>query len=297
MTAIGIDLGGTNIKGILMREDGTVLKNLQEPTNEANEAHWKKAIAAMVKQLQSETGEHNTPVGLSAPGLAGDNNDRIVLMPGRLNGLEHFVWSDFLQTPSFVLNDAHSALMAEAKFGAGKGYKDIVMLTLGTGVGGGVMINGVLHQGLLNRAGHLGHVTLNADADFFDVTNMPGSVEEVIGNCSIERRSLGKYKSTYDLVQDYKKGDVFATYTWLHSIKRLSVALSAFINIISPQIIVLGGGIAEASDDLFIPLQKFMDIFEWYHADTRIPVVQATFNEYAGAAGAAAFALYKTKAS
>ncbi|MBX2922280.1 MAG: ROK family protein [Chitinophagaceae bacterium] len=297
MKAIGIDLGGTNIKGILMTEDGAVLKTLQTDTNEKDQNHWKSAIAHMVKHLQNEGKDAAIPTGVSAPGLAGDNNDRIVLMPGRLEGLEHFIWSDHLQTPAWVLNDAHAALMAEAKFGAGKGYKDIVMLTLGTGVGGGVMINGALHQGLLNRAGHLGHITLNADTDFFDVTQMPASLEEVIGNCSIERRSLGRYKSTYTLVQDYRKGDAFATYTWLHAVKRLSVALSGFINIISPQIIILGGGIAEAGDDLFDPLKTFMDIFEWHHSGVRTPVVQATFNEYAGAAGAAAFALYKSKAS
>ncbi|MBX3257555.1 MAG: ROK family protein [Chitinophagaceae bacterium] len=297
MKAIGIDLGGTNIKGILMTGEGGVVKTLQTETNEKDEKHWKSAIRNMVQDLRAEEKNTDIPVGLSAPGLAGDNNDRIVLMPGRLAGLEHFIWSDFLQTPAWVLNDAHSALMCEATFGAGKGYKDVVMLTLGTGVGGGVMINGVLHQGLLNRAGHLGHITLNADADFFDVTNMPASLEEIIGNCSIERRSLGRYSSTYHLVQDYKKGDVFAVYTWLHSVKRLSVALSAFINIISPQIIILGGGIAEAGEDLFGPLRSFMDVFEWYHADVRTPVLQATFNEYSGAAGAAAFALHKTKTS
>lgn len=297
MAAIGIDLGGTNIKGILMNEDGTVLKTLQEKTFEKNETHWKTAIAKVLNELKQEVSDPVIPVGLSAPGLAGEKNDRIVLMPGRLQGLEHFIWTDFLQTPTWVLNDAHAALMAEARFGAGKGYKDIILLTLGTGVGGGILINGALHQGLLNRAGHLGHVTQNADSDFFDVTNMPASLEEVIGDCSIGRRTLGKYTSTYDLVQDYKKGNVFATYTWLHSIKRLSVALSSYINIISPQIIILGGGIAEAGDDLFGPLHDFMNIFEWYHADVRTPVVQALFNEYSGAAGAAAFALHNTKAS
>ncbi len=83
-----------------------------------------------------------------------------------------------------------------SKIWSRQGYKDIILLTLGTGVGGGIMINGALHQGLLNRAGHLGHVTQNADSDFFDVTNMPASLEEVMGDCSIGRRTLGKYTST-----------------------------------------------------------------------------------------------------
>ena len=184
--------------------------------------------------------------------------------------------------------------MAEAKFGTGKGYRHIVLLTLGTGVGGGIMINGVLHQGLLNRAGHLGHVTLHADGDICDVTNMPASLEDAIGDCTLERRSFGKFTSTYDLVQAYKAGDTVAAYIWLHSVKRLAVALCSFINTISPEIIILGGGIAQAGDDLFKPLNSFMNIFEWHHSDIRTPVVQALFDEYSGAVGAAGFALHQT---
>lgn len=294
MSAIGIDLGGTNIKGILMDEGGDILHELQCETKEKEETHWKGAIADMLKELKQKANDENIPVGLSAPGLAGNNNDRIMLMPGRLNGLENFVWSDYLNHKVWVLNDAHAALMAETRFGAGKGYKNVILLTLGTGVGGGILINGQLHQGLLNRAGHMGHVMLNADSDACDIANMPASVEDAIGNSTISHRTFGRYTSTYDLVQAYKKGDSFAVYSWLHSVKRLAVGLCAFINIISPEIIILGGGIAQAGDDLFKPLDEFMDIFEWYHSGVRTPVVQAVFDEYSGAVGAASFAIYKT---
>ncbi|HEX5023730.1 MAG TPA: ROK family protein [Agriterribacter sp.] len=294
MEVIGIDMGSTNIKGILMNEDGAILHELQCKTNEKNETHWKGVILDTVQQLKKKSGNENIPVGLSAPGLAGDQNDCIRLMPGRLQGLENFVWTDYLQTQTWVLNDAHAALMAEAEFGAGQGYKNIVLLTLGTGVGGGIMINGELHQGLLNRAGHLGHITLNADSDDCDVTNMPASLEDAIGNCTIERRSFGRFSSTEELVDAYKSGDIFATYTWLHSLKRLATGLCAFINILSPDIIILGGGIAQAGDDLFKPLDGFMNIFEWHHSGIRTPVIKALFDEYSGAVGAAGFALQKT---
>lgn len=295
MKAIGIDLGATNIKGVLVDTNGHILKALQLQTNEKDELHWKKSIKTLVQTLQENHELHGIPVGLSAPGLAGKNNDRIVLMPGRLAGLEQFVWSDFLGTPTWVLNDAHAALMAEAAFGAGKGYSDILMLTLGTGVGGGVMIKGELHQGLLNRAGHIGHISLNADSDTRDITNIPGSLEDVIGDCSIEQRSFGRFKSTADLLIASKNGDQPALYTWLHSVKKLAVALCSLINILSPEIIILGGGISRAGKDLFEPLAAFMDIFEWQHSDTRTPVVPAVFDEYSGAAGAAGFALKQSQ--
>ena len=254
MQSIGIDMGGTNIKGVLINDKGDILHEIQCKTKEKEAVYWKGAIADMLHSLQQKSSGKNAPVGLSAPGLAGSNNDCIKLMPGRLEGLENFVWADYLKTQTWVLNDAHAALMAEAKFGAGKGCGNVILLTLGTGVGGGIMINGELHQGLLNRAGHMGHVMLNADSDGCDVTNMPASLEDAIGNCTIEQRSFGKFSSTYELVQAYKDGDTFATYVWLHSVKRLAVALCSFINILSPDIIILGGGIAQSGDDLFKPL-------------------------------------------
>ncbi|MFT3704400.1 MAG: ROK family protein [Agriterribacter sp.] len=294
MVAIGIDLGGTHIKAVLIDEGGNMLHSLQCHTNDNDEAPWKKNVADTLKELQQKGNVSNVPVGLSAPGLAGKSNDSIVLMPGRLQGLENFIWGDYLQTPTWVLNDAHSALIAEASFGAGKGYKNILLLTLGTGVGGGIMINGELHQGLLNRAGHFGHVMLNADSDAWDVTNMPASLEDAIGECTIERRSFGKYHSTYQLLQGYKACDSLATYTWLHSVKKLAISLCAFINVVSPEIIIIGGGISRAGKDLFEPLAAFMDIFEWKHSGIRTPVVQAVFDEYSGAVGAAGFAIHKT---
>lgn len=292
--AIGIDLGATNIKAVLVDETGRILETMQLHTNEKEEKSWKQGIAHILQTFRQKATLPVLPVGLSAPGLADKDNSCIVLMPGRLEGLENFIWKNYLNTPTWVLNDAHAALMAEASFGAGKGYRNIIMLTLGTGVGGGVIINGELHQGLLSRAGHLGHVMLNADSDARDVTNMPASLEDAIGDCTISQRSFGKFSSTYNLLQAYKKGDILATYTWLQSIKKLAISLSAFINIISPDIIIIGGGIAHAGKDLFEPLNEFMNIFEWYHSGVRTPVVQAMFDEYSGAAGAAGFALHKS---
>jgi glucokinase len=86
-------------------------------------------------------------------------------MQGRLNGLQGFVWTDFLDSPRpvVVLNDAHAALLGEVWKGAARGYNNVILLTLGTGVGGALLIDGRLAQGNIGRAGHLGHVSLNSD--------------------------------------------------------------------------------------------------------------------------------------
>lgn len=293
MQAIGIDIGGTNIKGVLINREGNILHDIQVKTNETESSWWKNAVMNTVLHLSQKASSERIPIGISAPGLASDHNDCIRLMPGRLQGLEKFIWSDFLKAPALVLNDAHAALMAEAQFGSGKGFKNIIMLTLGTGVGGALLIQGNLHQGLLNRAGHLGHITLNADSDALDITQMPASLEDAIGDCTIKQRSYGKFTSTLELIGAYRKGDTVATQVWLLSLKRLATALSSFINILSPEIIILGGGIVQAGEDLFKPLEQFMDIFEWRYESIRTPIVRAAFDEYSGAVGAAGFALHR----
>ena len=293
--AIGIDLGCTHIKAILVKADGTIIKELRQNTDEQNDANWKSSVKQIIQQLKQETKMPVTVIGLSAPGLANQTNTCIEFMPGRLPGLENFYWSDFTGERIYVLNDAHAALMAEAQFGAAKNKKYALMLTLGTGVGGGILIDGKLYQGVGQMAGHLGHVTVDALDNKKDVTNMPGSLEDAIGNLSIETRSKGKYKTTWDLVQAYQAGDAFATEVWLTSVRKLAAAIASFINILSPEVVVIGGGISKADEILMKPLKKYLAEFEWQPGGKQTSVQLAHFSDLAGALGAAGFALSKMK--
>lgn len=292
--SIGIDLGCTNIKGVLIDNDGNVLTQLREETNEPDDQHWKNAVASMIKNLQSQSREKVTLIGLSAPGLANDDNTCISFMPGRLPGLENFNWSDFTSERIYVLNDAHAALMAEAAYGAAKGLNHAILLTLGTGVGGGVLINGQLYQGLSQMAGHLGHTTIDSESSNIDVTNMPGSIEDAIGNLSISLRSMGKFKTTFELVEAYKRGESFAVWLWLSSVRKLSINIASSINILSPEAVIIGGGISLAGDNLIKPLQDFLDLYEWRPGGKKTPVKLAQFSDLAGAIGAAGFARSKS---
>jgi glucokinase len=224
--AIGIDLGGTNVKGILMREDGEILKQHYIPTKDDAEGKWRENVLEMVNFLKDFHQKTIDLIGLSAPGLANADNKCIAHLPNRLFGLENFIWEEYFGTKTLVLNDAHAALMAEAKFGIMQGYKHAVLLTLGTGVGGGIMINGQLYQGLSQMAGHLGHISLNANDDELSILGMSGSLEYAIGNCSIVRRSLGRFQSTHELVRAYQNNDSFATWFWLGSVRKLAIAIA-----------------------------------------------------------------------
>jgi glucokinase len=290
--AIGIDLGGTRIKGVLVDASGKILHQLYADTNDSEGAVWKSAVGETVKELSGRIGGNSAVIGISAPGLPNENNDAIAVMPGRMQGLEHFVWKDFLKHSAYVVNDAIAAMMAEVKFGSAKNKKHVVMLTLGTGVGGAILIDGKPYQGAFNKAGHIGHMVINDEEDC-DVTGMPGSLEDCIGNCTIQKRSKGKFASTHELLAAYHEGDTFAKYVWLRSVKQLAIGLASITNILSPETIVLGGGITEAGNDLFDPLKKYMDQYEWRAAGNKVEIVKATYGDLAGAIGAACFAMTK----
>lgn len=291
--AIGIDLGCTNTKGVLINSDGMVLKEIQSETFEQDHQRWKETVKNMITSLKAGTSEKLNVVGLSAPGLADSSNRCISFMPGRLPGLENFDWSSWIGHPVWVLNDAHAALMAEASFGAAKDLQHAILLSLGTGVGGGILINGKLYQGVGQMAGHLGHTTINASTDKRDVTNMAGSIEDAIGNLSVFSRSHGRYQNTQELVAAYQKGNAIATWVWLTSLQKLSVSIASAINTLSPEAVILSGGITNAKESLLQPLREFMELYEWRPGGKKTDIRLARFSELAGAIGAAAYSLSK----
>jgi glucokinase len=291
--AIGIDLGGTNIKGVLLRGNGDILTQHFAPTKEDSDEKWRETVLDMVHYLSNKCKEPIDVVGLSCPGLANEDNKYIAHIPNRLAGLEGFLWEDYFRKKTFVLNDAHAALIAEAKLGAVKGYKNAILLTLGTGVGGGIWINGELYQGAGQMAGHFGHTSINPHDDELSILGMPGSLEYALGNYSIKRRSMGRFESTHDLLKAYLENDSFATWLWLDSVRKLALTIASLSNSLSPEIVVLAGGITKAEDALFKPLQEFVDVFEFRPKDKQTLIKQAVFSDLSGAVGAAAFALSK----
>lgn len=287
----GLDLGGTNIKGVVLDDAGEIVAQCTRPTGDYHRAEsWQGNVQKLLEMLKQESQREVATIGVSSPGLANQENIQINFMPGRFEGLEGMDWRALLGEERVkVLNDAHAALFAESRLGAGKGYKHLVMLTLGTGVGGAVMIDGKLHQGMLQRAGHLGHIPVE-NLTALDIVNTPGSLEMAVGNATVAQRSHGRFPSTYALVEAYQAGDTWATYVWLDSIKKLAAALVGLANAFSPEAFLIGGGIATAKDSLFKPLADFLELYEWRPEGFQTPILPVHFQEFAGAVGAAQFA-------
>jgi glucokinase len=195
-------------------------------------------------------------------------------------------WHDAVGLPTCVLNDGHAALLGEVWQGAARGFDNVLMLTLGTGVGGGALVDGRLLRGHRGRAGHFGHLSINPDGPR-DIVGTPGSLEDAIGECTIAARSAGRFKTTRDLLAAMREGDVSARELWTRSVHVLAVALAGLVNALDPKIVVIGGGISGAGDDLFGPLSTEFAEMEWQIDADRVAIVPATLGSRAGAYGAA----------
>ncbi len=287
--AIGIDLGGSSIKTVAVTAAGQTLARAVVSFAVEEKMDWAEKILQLIQQIQHERGAPATRVGLSAPGLASADARSIAHMPGRLQGLEGLDWTKFLEAPSLVpvLNDAHAALLGESWLGAARGFRHAILLTLGTGVGGAILSNGELLRGHIGRAGHLGHVCLDPNAAP-DITGMPGSLEDAMGNCTIEPRSQRRFQTTHDLVAAHVAGDAEASIIWLKSVRALACAVGSFINVLDPEAVIIGGGIARAGVALFEPLQRILGEIEWQPGGHRARILPAELGEFAGAYGAAA---------
>lgn len=285
----GIDIGGTQIKARAFRDDGTLLASALTPGEALCGPGWCENVREALAQLEAECGTRIERVGLAAPGLASADGRSIRDMPGRLAGLVGLDWTEYLRRPHpvAVLNDAQAALLGEVWCGAAQGSLDCFMLTLGTGVGGAVMSGGRLLAGHRGRAGHLGHISLNPDGAP-DIVCTPGSLEDAIGNHSIAARSGGRFTMTRDLLAALAEGDAHAQRVWMVSVRALAAAIASLINVLDPERIIIGGGIAEAGAALFDPLRECLREMEWCLDGEAVPIVPAQLGEYAGTCGAAA---------
>jgi glucokinase len=287
--ALGIDIGGTQIKYVLIDQGGTVSKSAQVPTVDDADS-----LASTVTNIIEESSQLFSAIGISAPGIAASDNRSIAWMRGRLQSVEGLNWALLLDRDIWTLNDAHAAAVAESWIGAAQGKQHVLVLTLGTGVGGGIIVDGQLLQGATGRAGHLGHITLNSTGSA-DIVGMPGSLEDAIGNHSISARSGGRFDSTFNLLKAVAAGDKHATECWKNSLDGLAVGIASLINCFDPEVVVLGGGISESGSVLFDTLKESLDLCEWRPCGNGVPIVPATLGQWAGAIGVARFAAIKAK--
>lgn len=290
--AIGIDLGGTNIKFVACElPSGEVLESCSLPTQDGetkgDQPAWVGAIQTKISNWESSWGTPAKAIGLCAPGIADKGSNLITCLPGRLEGIEGMDWSDRLGRLDKVtiLNDAHAALLGEIWKGEAQGLQNVLLLTLGTGVGGAAVVNGQLLTGHLGRGGHFGHISLDPQGAP-DCVGTPGSLEDCIGECTLPARSQYKYADTQALVDAHTQGDAYATEVFFRSIRALAAGVCSLVNTLDPSTILLSGGITKAGETLLSPLREALDKIEWRPGGAKVELRLAGNQEWAGAYGA-----------
>lgn len=287
MVVLGIDIGGTNIKTMTVSPQGEILHRSAIAT-EGDLANWPERVRRRVEEVEREIEQQVLSIGLAAPGLAARDGRSIAWMQGRLESVQGVDWTEVFDRGITipVLNDAHAALLGEVWLGGAQGFRDVLMLTLGTGVGGAVLTDGRLLRGHLGRAGHLGHISLDPNGSK-DIVGTPGSLEELIGECTLSARSGGRFQTTAQLLRAADAGDREAEALWQRSVHALACGIVSLINAFDPEVVLLGGGIVQAGDRLFQPLERWLDAYEWRPTGNKVRLRAASLGEWAGAAGAA----------
>jgi glucokinase len=297
---LGIDIGGGSAKVSLVDDDSnvhrTAVVELVDRSDDpgANRAARVEVVARAISQAAA-AGTPAATVTVATPGIVDAAHRRTVSLPGKLRGLEGVEWTSELarHAPAqaidvSVLNDAHAAVLGEARLGAGRGALDIAMLTLGTGVGGGVVLGGRLLEGRNRRAGHLGHISLDPYGAP-SVFPTPGSLEWHVGDAYAGARTDGRYASNEAIVAAARRGEAAGTAAWGRMTRALAVAIASIVNVFDCERVVLGGGLVAAGTLLFDPLERELAEVEWRPGGIAVDVVPAALGRFSGSVGAAVF--------
>lgn len=285
---IGIDLGGTAIKLGRYTSTGNCLQSLSIPTPPATDPQpIVAAIVVAVAQLDPDRLAH--AIGIGTPGPA-DMTGRIARNAINLPGWQNVPLADFLevgcQRPVVVANDANCAALGEAWLGAGRAYQNLILLTLGTGVGGGVILNGELFVGAHGAGGELGLVTVDLNGHPCNSGNR-GSLEQHVSAQAIRRRTGLEPEQ---LAAKAWAGDPEALEFWQTYGQELSAGLASLIYVLTPEAVLLGGGIC-AGAELFLPAlraglaERVVD-----YCGERVEILVAELGNRAGMVGAARLA-------
>ncbi|MBO3457772.1 ROK family protein [Aetokthonos hydrillicola Thurmond2011] len=288
---IGIDLGGTAIKLGRFASDGTCLLALSVPTPQPSTPE--AVLAAMVEAIaEIDPDQHAIAIGVGTPGPA-DALGRIAKVAINLKGWYDVPLADWLEAKTnrrtILANDANCAGLGEAWLGSGRRFKNLILLTLGTGVGGAVILDGELFVGHQGSAAELGLITLNPDGPICNSGNR-GSLEQYVSVTAIRRRTG---TDPAELAVLAKAGDTGALNFWQEYGRDLGIGLTSLIYVLTPEAIIIGGGVS-ASAEFFLPFVK-AEIEQRVLPTSRmgLQILAAELGNSAGIVGAAKLAFSK----
>jgi glucokinase len=301
---IGVDLGGTKLAAGIVDRDGAVVRQTVSPTVHSSQ---ERLLADLERAIAELLGDDVRAVGVGVPSTIDQHAGRAVSsvnVPLAGVDLRDSLASRFGVAVA-IENDANAAALAEHRFGAGRGTRHMVMITLGTGIGGGLILDGHLYRGAVGAAAELGHITLDLDGarcqgfcpgrGHFEVLASGTAARVLAEQVASERPEGGLARSATvggaleaKLVSELAAaGDPDALEVMETIGSRLGVALADFVNIFNPEVIVIGGGFAQAGDLLFGPARRVIAERALSPARDIVRIVPAELGAQAGLVGAA----------
>lgn len=308
---IGFDLGGTNMGAAIVSLDGDVIyqNDCQTLAHEPAEnviGRMKNLIHNCFNKAK-EKGLNVLSIGMGSPGVIDVEQGIIKNSPNipAWNNIEIVkILTDEFGVPSAIDNDVRVAAMGEYKFGAGKDYKNILCIAIGTGIGGGIILNGQLMRGPTFSMGEIGHITLQKDGPVCGCGNH-GCMEALGSSLAMIREAKklienneapilkemvdkGKDLSVYLICQAAEKGDKKAEQVVREAAEWVGIGLSGVVNLINPEIIIIGGGVSLAGDIIFNPIREEIKKRSLKIPGEFVKVVPAKLGDSAGMVGASA---------
>lgn len=312
---LGIDIGGMSIKAGVVDKDGYLLMKDSVKTRalEGGAPVFIEDVKNLITKMFERAEEQDLKIisiGFGVPGLVNPVEGRIDYMANlKLENINLRKELRMFNVPIYISNDANVACLGEAKFGAARGFGNVILLTLGTGVGGGVLIDGKLFEGVEGKGAELGHMTLIVSGEQCGC-GRKGCFEAYASASALLRLTRNEMLSnTSSLMWEYchgnidevngltsfecaKKGDESANRVVDLYVKYLSEGILSYCNIFRPNLILLGGGVSNQGDYLINKIKEYCEKFNYGYK--RAPIVEikvAALKNDAGIIGAAALGM------
>jgi glucokinase len=258
---LGLDIGGTKIAAGVVDADGGVHGFVRAPSAQSSEEGVPR-LFELGRRAVAESGLEIDAVGIGCGGPL-DSANGVLIAPLHLPGWTEVPIAQLAReafgVPAVLDNDATAGAAGEHRFGAGRGTRDMVYLTISTGVGGGVVIDGEVHRARSGNGGELGHVTVDWRGRRCRGCGRRGCLEAYCSGTSIAERAeeAGMHGATAaDVAQAARAGNTIAARIWDETCEALACGITSIANLFEPEVVVLGGGVVRTGEQLLGPVRE-----------------------------------------
>jgi glucokinase len=294
---LGIDVGGTNVKLGIVDAAGKILARNSMPTKSynRNKTLLINAIFSQIRALFQNSHislKNLSGIGIGLPGAVDPFKGQVIFLPnipGWKNVSLRAIFEKEFGVPTLLENDVNMIALGEWKFGAGKGKNDLICMTLGTGVGGGLILDGKLYRGVSFVAGEIGHMPINETGPACNCGGW-GCFEQYVGNRQLLEKIARNFGNKNLTIPDVHKlahqGDAKALKFFIETATHIGNGLVGVVNLLNPPLIIIGGGVANNHRFLFPTINQVIQKRAMAVQAKRVKIVHAKLGDDAGILGA-----------